>query len=144
MPRLANGPSFRLESLVGKHVAEIVSATDSTSDDVIEMLFLRVTEDSDWHRLFLDAGIGFWEAWCQADAFADYEDLRMIDLTDRWKLAGEKILAADCLGGNWDGSTLSRFLIELGTGSLHLNFSDSTDMDSDSVISFDSTTRIGT
>jgi hypothetical protein len=141
MTRLANGPSFRLESLIGKTVAQLIGATDYRTDERLEMLFLRVGESNGWHRMFLQAGIGFWEVWDEADAFCDYDDLRLIDFTDRWNIASCTIISAECIGGTWDDSVLSRFVIALNSGTLQLSFCDSGDMDSDAVLAFEAKSR---
>jgi len=125
-------------------VAQVIGATDDKADNLLEMLFLRVRESDKWHRMFLQAGIGFWEVLDEVDAFADYQELRLIDFTDRWDLANHTITSAECNGGSWDDSILSRFLIETNSGTLHMAFSDQNDMESDAILTFERKPGIGT
>jgi len=136
MPRLANGPEFALDQLVGRHVDALIGATETDRDDLIEMLFIRLAGDQDWHRVFLDAGIGFWETMSKEDAFCDYEDLRLIDFGDRWQVNGHQISSATCTGGTWEDSMLSQFSFVTSAGTVVLEFVDSTDIESDTAVRF--------
>lgn len=137
MSRLANGPSFELDQLVGRHVRELLGATESDSDELIEVLFLRFSDgDPEWHRLFLDAGIGFWEKMPREKAFYDYGDMRLMDLAGRWQLRGTQIVSANCVGGTGNDSTLSRFSLVMKSGTLSLAFVDSGDLESGTAIRF--------
>lgn len=93
--------------------------------------------------MFLEAGVGFWEVWDEPDAFCDYEELRLIDFADRWGLAGRTILAAECIGGTWDDSVLSRFMIVMDCGTLTLSSRDSANIESGAVLAFQPTAKIG-
>ena len=136
MPRLANGPNFDLDQLAGCHLRELLGATESDDGERIEMLFLRVDGDPEWHRMFLDGGIGFWEKVPQEEAFDDYDDLRLVDLADRWQLRDSQIVSAHCVGGTWEDATLSHFSFELSSGAVKLAFVDSHDMESSTAIHF--------
>ena len=134
--RITNAPTFDLTSLEGNCVAELLGATDSDSDELIEMLFLRLVDDNQWYRMFLNAGIGFWEKWTKEEAFREYEDDRLIDFAARWQLVGSKIIFAKCVGGTWDDLTLSSFKLVMEKGTLNFAFIDLQDMESETVISF--------
>lgn len=136
MPRLANGPKFDFDQLTGRHVDALIGATKDDRDDLIEMLFIHLTGDQDWHRVFLDAGIGFWETMSKEDAFCDYEDLRLIDFGDRWHVKSHQILSAICTGVTWEDSKLSQFSFVTGAGTVVLEFLDSTDLESDTAVRF--------
>ncbi|MFO1046142.1 MAG: hypothetical protein U0941_30560, partial [Planctomycetaceae bacterium] len=136
MPRLANGPEFHLDQLNGRQLESLIGATEADSDELIEMLFIHLTGDENWHRVFLDAGIGFWETMSKADAFGDYENFRLVNLADRWHIKGSRISSATCIGGTWDDSRLSRFSFVTDVGTIVFEFVDSTDMDSDTVVRF--------
>ncbi|MEK6238509.1 MAG: hypothetical protein N2C14_27640 [Planctomycetales bacterium] len=137
MSRIANAPRFSLSLLAGHRITELIGATESDIDDLIEMLFIRIDDATDWHRVFLQAGIGFWENMSKQDAFSEFEDLRQIDFADRWGIRGASLLSAECIGGTWEDSVLSQFEFVLSLGTVRLNFADLTDMDSDSMITFE-------
>ncbi|AFY38964.1 hypothetical protein Lepto7376_2695 [[Leptolyngbya] sp. PCC 7376] len=143
MPRIKNAPTFNLESLQGQHVTEILGATNADSEDFIEMLFLNVVGDPQWHRIFLDAGIGFWEKMPKESAFYDYEEHHLIDYAARWNLSGAKIISAKCVGETWNDLTshsrifeLSYFKLVTDAGILILAYVDPHNMESETVLSF--------
>jgi hypothetical protein len=136
MPRLANGPEFELDQLKNRQVHALIGATEADSDELIDMLFIHLAGDENWHRVFLDAGIGFWETISKGDAFCDYEDLRLVNLADRWDINGSRISSATCKAGTWEDSTLSRFSFVTNVGTVVLDFVDSTDMESDTAVRF--------
>lgn len=143
MPRLANGPEFDLNRLKNRQLDALIGATESDNDELIEMLFIHLAGDENWHRVFLQAGIGFWEAWSKEDAFCDFEDLRLIDFADRWRLRGTRIGSATCRGGTWQDSTLSQFSFAMDAGKVTLKFVDSADMESDTAIRFSPSSESG-
>ena len=144
MPRLVNAPEFELDELCGQTIRELVGRTECDNDQSIEMLFLRISDDGIWHRLFLDAGIGFWETWTEVEAFSDYTNHRQIDFADRWKLCGATILTAECFGTDWAEPGLSDFRIGLTNGKLTFRYADPNDMESDTILEFDINTITGT
>lgn len=144
MPRLVNAPEFELDDLRDQTIRDLIGCTESDNDYAIEMLFLRISDDGIWHRLFLDAGIGFWETWTEEEAFSAYEDHRRIDFAHRWGLTGITITKAECFGTDWAEPGLSDFRIALSSGTLIFRYADLNDMESDTVLSFDATTTTST
>lgn len=144
MARLVNAPEFELDELCGKSIQDLVGCTESDNDCAIEMLFLRISEDGIWHRLFLDAGIGFWETWTEEEAFSEYTDHRRIDFADHWGLGGVTILTAECFGTDLAEPGLSDFRIELTSGTLTFRYADVNDMESDTILVFDPKANTGT
>jgi hypothetical protein len=144
MPRLANAPAFELEELVGRTLLEICGCADGEDDAAIEMLFIRIAGDDLWHRLFFQAGIGFWEKWAEEEAFEDFLDLRRVDFTKRFGLSGAKIVSADCIGTDWDDAGLSVFRLSFEHGEVTFRFLDPGDMDSDTVLDYRTHTNITT
>jgi hypothetical protein len=136
MPRLANAPVFELDELVGRTLLEIAGCADGEDDVAIQMLFIRIAEDDLWHRLFLQAGIGFWEKWTEEEAFEDFLDLRRVDFTERFGLSGAKIVAAECIGTDWDDAELSVFRLRFDHGELTFRFVDPGDEDSSTVLDY--------
>jgi len=118
--------------------------TESESDQAIEMLFLRVSNSGIWHRLFLDAGIGFWGTYTEEDAFFDYLNVSRIDFADRWNLTGTTIVTADCFGTELDEPGLSAFRITFSSGTLSFRYADQNDMDSGTLLEFLPNTNNGT
>ena len=51
MPRLANGPQFDLDQLIGRQLDALVGVTETGSDDFIEMLFIHLAGDERKRRL---------------------------------------------------------------------------------------------
>ena len=100
------------------------------------MLFIHLVGDENWHRVFLDSGIGFWETMSKDDAFYDYDDLCLVNFADRWRIKGSRIISATCKGGSWQDSTLSRFEFETDVGNVFFEFVDPTDMESNTAIKF--------
>ena len=136
MPRLINAPQFKLDDLCGQRIRALIGYSEGDSDQVVEMLFLRISDDGIWHRLFLDAGIGFWETWPKKEAFSEYEKDRRIDFADRWGLLGAEILTAECFGSGLVESGLSSFRIELTMGALNFGYADLNDMESETILDF--------
>ena len=131
MPRLANAPAFNLDELVGASIYDFVGCVHGDDPFGVEMLFIRVEGDQLWHRLFLQAGIGFWEKWPEDEAFGDYLDYRRVDFGKRWGLSRLKILSAECIGPNWEDPGASEFKIGFEHGLLTFRFSDPDDGDSE-------------
>ncbi len=144
MPRLVNAPAFDLDELVGAAICDLVGCVHDNEPFGVEMLFIRLEGDRLWHRLFLQAGIGFWEKWPEDEAFGDYLDYRRIDFGKRWGLSGLKILSAECIGSNWEDAGVSEFKIGFETGLLNFRFSDPDDVDSEAVLDFHANTNINT
>jgi hypothetical protein len=97
------------------------------------MLFLRVSDDGIWHRMFLDAGIEFWGTLPEEDAFDAYEEHRRIDEAERWGLVGERIVTAECVDAGQ-----SEFRIGFAHGALVFRYVDRNSMDSDTMLEFES------
>ena len=136
MPRLANGPEFALHQLIGRRIDALLGATEAESDELIEMLFIHLVGDENWHRVFLDAGIGFWETMSKEDAFRDYKDSRLVNFAARWHVKGGQISSAICTGGLWKDLTLSRFSFTTDAGTVILKFMDPTDIESNTAVRF--------
>lgn len=100
------------------------------------MLFLHLDGDSEWHRIFLDAGIGFWEKWSKEDTCYDYAELRQIDFSNRWGIAGTRILSARCETSAHEDSYISWFSLIFEAGTLTFAFAHPQDMDSQTVVAF--------
>lgn len=132
MPRLRNDAFFPLPDLQGAMIGELVGF----EDDGANTLLLRLDPDDRWHRLFLDAGIGFWEYWTREEAFEFHEDLPVIDYAERWNLSGAVIQSAVCTGMVTDQSGLSEFHIFTDRGVISLRHSDPSDRESDEIITF--------
>ena len=144
MSRLQNAPAFELQSLEGNYIDEIFAASDSGSNRFIEMLFLNLVGEDKWHRIFLDAGIGFWEKMSREKAFYDFEDCCLIDYSKRWKLNGAKIISAQCIGETWDDFTssasgevlVSSFQFVMDIGTINFAYAESHNMESETLIHF--------
>lgn len=117
MPRLNNDACFSMTALVGQRIAELLAATECADLESVQMLFLRLDGDESWHRLFLDASIGFWEMCSRDEAFCDFEGVPFANLADRWKITGTRIESAECVG-SWDDEIASRFEIRTEVGTL--------------------------
>ena len=139
MPRLVNAPAFDLDELVGASIRDLVGCVNDDDPFGVEMLFIRVSGDEIWHRLFLQAGIGFWEKWPEDEAFEHYLDYRRVDFAERWGLVGMSVLSAECIGTDWGDPGVSEFRIDVGCGLLTFRFSDPSDGDSETVLDFSAT-----
>lgn len=144
MSRINNDSNFELTELIGKRLSRLLGATESEDDCVVEMMFLQVHGDKQWYRMFLQAGLGFWEIWNEKEAFYDYTEHRLVDFGKRWDVLGQTIILARCIGGEHDDSELSRFEIMMTNGTLRFNFQDPKDLTSDTVLQFETQPQIGT
>lgn len=89
--RLYQDNAFVVQELNGLKIEQIVVCQEINKEEPI-IVYLKV-EGKNWHQFFLDAGIGFWESW---ETFEKDEDYTYLDLTDKFALRGNKILAIYC------------------------------------------------
>lgn len=132
--RLFQGLAFEVTDLRGRTVESLLGSTSLPDrDDCPEMMFLKV-RGRPWQRFFLDAGIGFWEEWSEADAFRDYEDLRTVDYGARFQVLGDRILRVSCRPET--PAEPARIVVALGSGEIQLRRVDPADPTSDSELTF--------
>jgi len=133
--RLAQAAAFEMTELLGRPVEQLVAYGDHINGpDAVDIVAFRLAGDRYWHRVFLDAGIGFWEEWDTQRAFGPYEDEERFDLAARWGLRGQPVLAAACVGAP-AGS--SRFAWRLPGGTLRFVYRDLQDIDGPTTLRFE-------
>ncbi|WP_223786560.1 hypothetical protein [Marinicella meishanensis] len=128
--RLINDCSFACTDLEGMEVEAFYGFYEAGNPQCFDMIIFKLKEQHLWQRLFLDAGIGFWEALEKEAAFADYSDLTCVDFGTELKLKGQRVNNIECIGGE---NKFSSMLFEIGNHRLIYQYADKDDMDSDTV-----------
>lgn len=132
--RVFQDATFEVAELRGRTLERLLGATSRPAgDDRPEMMFLRA-DGGPWQRFFLDAGIGFWEEWSEADAFRDYADLRRVDYGARFRVIGERILRVSC-SSEGPGQP-ARIVLEVSSGEIELRRGDPDDPECSSELRF--------
>ena len=133
MPRLANDRNFKLIELKSKHIEEFFGYQNPKTKDV-GMICLRVAEQTEWHYLFLDAGIGFWGKYSpdeMEEIFEEWEDDIKLNLAQKFCLKSMKIMEAVC-----ENPWLSHFRFKFEHGKLIFYFEDQNDIESKTLVEF--------
>lgn len=133
MPRLFQEETFEVKGLENRVVEQLFVYTDCPErEGAAELVFLKPSARP-WQKIFLDAGIGFWEEWDEP-VFEAYEDAERIDYGARLGLIGARILAAAAV---YDGPERgSRIVIQLSSGRLELRPTPAQELDADSEVIF--------
>lgn len=143
MVRLANAPMFQLDELADRKIVELVGCSERHNLQNIMVLHILLQDEPDWYRIFLDAGIGFFEKYSKEEAFEDFLDVPHIDFGKRWNLIGQTIVSASCIGTDIDDPVLSRFCLSTGVGTVVLRYLNPKDMDSPTLLELRPATTLG-
>jgi len=139
MPRLFHEETFEVTGLENRVVEQLLVYTDYPErDGAAEVVFLKPSARP-WQKIFLDAGLGFWEEW-EEPVFEAYEDVPCVDYGARLGLIGARIVGA---AGVCDGPGGSRIVIQLASGRLELRPTQPVDLESDSEVIYVSEDRPG-
>lgn len=134
MPRQKNSPHFRMAEIEGRKIAALIGISDGHESQDILVLLMLLQGKRNWHRLFLDARIGFWEKWNEKEAFEDFVDLHKVDYGEQWNLFGETIRSANCFGTDETDPLSSKFEISLRPGKVVYRYADALDIDSPTIL----------
>lgn len=129
--------SFVVAHLQGCGVEALLGLVEG-QDDLKPILMLLKPEGRPWQKLFLDAGLGFWQEWPDLD-LSDYGDdstCRRVDYMDLFSLQSATIREIVCEPVGED--LASRILLRLSSGELELRPEDPAVLDSPSVVSWNS------
>jgi hypothetical protein len=89
--RIFQSSQFETDLVAGRRILELISVgwggTGSNEPLSLDVLLLRVDEGR-WHRMFLDAGLVFWEEWGNEEVAEDLDDAVQDDLAGRFGLGG--------------------------------------------------------
>lgn len=127
--------SFVVAHLEGREVEALLGVVEG-QDDLKPILMLLKPEGRPWQKLFLDAGLGFWQQWPDLD-LSEYDDdgtYRRVDYMDLFSLHPATIREIECEPVGED--LASRILIRLTSGELELRPEDPAVLDSPSVVSW--------
>lgn len=130
---------FQLPSFTGKRITELFAYSEANNVETVEIIIVKLEDNHLWHRLFLDAGIGFYsECTTKDDAFEGYDTSMETDYASKWELKGKTINSVCCLGTELNQPELSQFVFMLDVGIITLKYSDQNDMDSETILLFSS------
>ncbi len=84
--RLHQDVHFNVDEILGRTLEQALLARGRESGGTLAV-FLKPS-GLEWHRYFLDAGVGFWEELSEADAFLDFRDegVELVDCAKLWRL----------------------------------------------------------
>ncbi len=129
--RLVNDETFECSKLQGHKIEEFIGYYEGDSSNKVDMILLKLKGYVLWQRFFLDAGIGFWEEWDEADAKCDYEDLQTFDIASHYQINGKEVLEIVCSKGE---GNLSEIFFKTNSLKLVLQYSNSSDMESTTIV----------
>ena len=135
MTRIYQDADFEVAEIAGHVPIEFLALGEAADEMVPETLLVCIGRDR-WHRCFLDAFLGFWEVYSEAQiaqVFDDYDGVPRVDLLARFSLTGKRILRAACQRTASEGTRLS---IVFESGSVLLREIDPLDPDSASALEF--------
>jgi hypothetical protein len=116
--------AFTVDDLPGRRLDRLVALEN---DDC--WIVLLKPAGLPWQRFFLDAGLGFWGEWNDADVADDLDGSDLVDLGSRFSVVGSTILGASC-------SPEPCIKLALSAGSLILEQVDPKDLGSTSSVRF--------
>jgi hypothetical protein len=125
---------FNVDEILGRTLEQALLARGRESGGTLAV-FLKPS-GLEWHRYFLDAGVGFWEELSEADAFFDFRDegVELVDCAKLWRLEDATIGLCRSTGGPNPGDTA--ISCEIGDGLLVLSYTDRLDPESDTTLIF--------
>ena len=129
--RLVNDHNFECTNLQELEVEQIFGFFEEDSSHSINMIILKLKEKELWQRLFLDAGLGFWEEWDEESTFLDYDEDPFIDLAEKYSLKGQLIKKIQCKGSY---NELSFMVFKIGSCKLKYEFVDKSDCESETIL----------
>lgn len=118
---------------VNHHVEHLTGFINEQTQDVL-IVYLKVFEQNIWHRLFLDAGVGFWHVFSEKEIVQDaeeFEDELKADFVEKYNLRNCEILEANC-----QNQTHSHFKIQFHHGDFIFRYRNSEDIDSQTLVEF--------
>jgi hypothetical protein len=133
--RLGQDEAFAMDELVGRRVEKVIGMFRAEAPDDLVVLYVKV-DAPPWHRLFLDAGIAFWEDWGRGLENEERDGVVIRDLGASWRLAGDQVRDAGALVSEAHGRST---IIALGFASgarLEAYFADPSSLESSVALSF--------
>jgi hypothetical protein len=93
--RIHQDVNFDVVGFDGCRVEEVLGLVNASDPDNLPIYVnLKVTRHL-WQRFFLDAGLGFWEAWGDLRDDTD-EETRFVDYATLYRIKGESICSIQC------------------------------------------------
>ncbi|HEU4412370.1 MAG TPA: hypothetical protein VFS43_44420 [Polyangiaceae bacterium] len=133
--RLGQDEAFEMAELVGRRVEQMVGIFSAEAPENLVLLYLKA-DAPPWHRLFLDAGIAFWEDWGRGLENEERDGVVIRDLGAACKLVGEQVSAAAArVSEERGGSTVIELRFASGAR-VELYFADPSAPDSSVTFSF--------
>ena len=136
--RFAQGGDANIVAMRGEPIEQVVTVVaKEAAGDTVMVLYLKFENEAGWHRLFLDAGIGFGETCNQILEAEDNgaNELSFFPKASAWGLRGQTIRQAYVQHGEPQG--FDRWVLELsGGGRLELVYVDENNIESNTRLCF--------
>ena len=129
--RIKNDSKFELQSLLKQNLEELIAVSETNSLKNVDILCFKTSANALWNRIFLDAGIGFWEEMSEDDIFNDFADYHKIDLIKVFNIPDTLVQKFTCTK-----NTLSQFNLRLRNIEFTFCFSDLSDLDSSTKLTY--------
>ncbi|MEZ4449743.1 MAG: hypothetical protein R3B09_09695 [Nannocystaceae bacterium] len=116
MPRLHQDTAWEADVAIGRPLLRLCALVDPGRGGAVCLVFARLDHPAEWHRLFVDVGLAFWETWPDEAIDAELEDddaLARVELLEgRLPLTIVGARAFEAAPGR-----ASRIVLSLGDGS---------------------------
>ncbi len=105
--RIVQGDNAIVDEIVGFHIGAfscVFGFDDETGESFPIIFLIKIQEDSNWHRFFLDAGICFWdryENFPEHDVNSESDLFPVCEFVKGSELEGLEILAAVVMPVEW-------------------------------------------